>query len=272
MLVGLFWVPIVVIYLLLFPGSMYHYFFRYQHPILPFIAVFAAGGAYRLLVAAAMGNLATKALVAASLIVVIVPVTQQYIHWRDNTTEAVIETRNDLAAMAKTLNTLIKPDQTLATHDIGAVGYFGHFKVLDLVGLVNPGATEYHARRQTKALIEKERPDFLLIFPEWDRNYLMIDPWYHPEKYQWIGTYPGGELRKAPYFLYRIVYPQYTVKPEPGDPAFLQASQTPPPPPVSLPAITAPSKIHPPDTGNAGLAAGLHRSWDDGTVAPASLR
>ena len=81
----------------------------------------------------------------------------------------------------------------------------------------------------------------------------MIDPWYHPEKYQWIGTYPGGELRKAPYFLYRIVYPQYTVKPEPGDPAFAQASQAAPPPVPSAPAVTRPSKIHPPDTGDAGL-------------------
>ena len=219
LLVGLFWLPIVVIYLLLFPGSMYHYFFRYQHPILPFIAVFAAGGAYRLLVAAAMGNVATKALVAASLIIVIVPVTQQYIHWRDNTTEAVIETRNDLAAMSKELDTLILPEQTLATHDIGAVGYFGHFKVLDVVGLVNPDAVDYHARRQTKALIEKERPDFLLIFPDWDRHYLMIDPWYHPEKYQWIGTYPGGELRKTPYFLYRIVYPHLYGRPRADRPS-----------------------------------------------------
>jgi hypothetical protein len=257
LIVALFWLPVIVIYLLLFPGSMYHYFFRYQHPILPFIAVFAAGGAYRLLVAAAMGNLLHKGLVAAALIIVIVPVTQQYIHWRDNSTEAVLETRNDLAAMAKNLNTLIKSNQMLATHDIGAVGYFGHFKVLDLVGLVNPEATEYNPKRQTKALIEKERPDFLLIFPEWDRNYLMIDPWFHPEKYQWIGTYPGGELRKSPYFLYRIVYPEYTVKPEPVEPGTLLTAQVAPPPPVRLPAAaTAPSKIHPPDTGDAGLAAG----------------
>lgn len=254
LIVALFWLPLVVLYLLLFPGSMFHYFFRYQHPILPFIAVFAAGGAYRLLAAAAMGGLLHKALVAASLIVIVVPVTQQYVHWRNNTTQAVIETRNDLADMAQQLNTLIRPNETLATHDIGAVGYFGHFKVLDLVGLVNPEAVDYHARRQTKALIEKERPDFLLIFPEWDRNYLMIDPWYHPEKYQWIGTYPGGELRKSPYFLYRIVYPQYVVKPEPVDPASLQTAQVAPPPPVALPAsVTAPSKIRPPDTGDAGL-------------------
>jgi hypothetical protein len=127
--------------------------------------------------------------------------------------------------------------------------------VLDLVGLVNPDAVQYHARRETRAQIEKERPDFLLIFPEWDRNYLMINPWYYPHKYLWIGTYPGGELRKSPYFLYRIVYPQYTVKPEPSEPGALLTAQAAPPPPVRLPAaVTAPSKIHPPDTGDAGLA------------------
>ena len=56
LIVSLFFLPIIVIYLLLFPGSMYHYFFRYQHPILPFIAVFAAGGAYRLLVSRRHGQ------------------------------------------------------------------------------------------------------------------------------------------------------------------------------------------------------------------------
>jgi hypothetical protein len=254
--VALFWVPIIVVYLLLFPGSMYHYFFRYQHPILPFIAVFAAGGAYRLLMSAAMGNLMTKALVAAALIIVIVPVTQQYVHWRVESSKAVVETRNDLVAMAQELDDIILPTETLATHDIGAVGYYGHFKVLDLVGLVDPDAVQYHPRRQTKAQIEKERPDFLLIFPHWDRHYLMIDPWYHPEKYQWIGTYPGGELRKAPYFLYRIVYPQYTVGPAPGEPGALQTAQAAPPPAAAV-LTFAPSKISPPDTGDAGLAAGL---------------
>ena len=255
LLASLFWLPIVVLYLLLFPGSMHHYFFRYQHAILPFIAVFAAGGAYRLLLAAATGSLATKAAVLAGLIVVIVPVTQQYIHWRDISTQAVIETRNDMAGMAKELDKLILPEQTLATHDIGAVGYFGRFKILDLVGLVNPEAVDYHAQRQTKAQIEKDRPDFLLLCPGWDRHYLMIDPWYHPEKYEWIGTYPGGELRRAPYFLYRIVYPTYTVRPEPGDPVPLLTAQVAPPPGTTPPswAPLTPSKIRPPDTGDAGL-------------------
>jgi hypothetical protein len=255
LIVTLIFLPMVVVYLLLFPGSMYHYFFRYQHPILPFIAVFAAGGAYRLLVTAATGNLMTKALVTTVLIIVIIPVTQQYIHWRDVSADAVIETRNDMAGMSKELDQLILPTQTLATHDIGAVGYFGRFKVLDLVGLVNPEALQYHPGRQTRALIEKDRPDFLLIFPEWDRHYLLIDPWFHPEKYEWIGTYPGGELRKAPYFLYRIVYPQYTVLPLPTPGALQDAAIAPPPRPIE-PAFVqaAPSKIRPPDTGDAGLA------------------
>jgi hypothetical protein len=176
------------------------------------------------------------------------------VHWRYNATQAVIETRNDLVAMAKNINDVVLPGETLATHDIGAVGYFGDFKVLDLVGLVNPDAVQYHAQRQTRAQMEKERPDFLLIFPEWDRNYLMINPWYYPNKYLWIGTYPGGELRKAPYFLYRIVYPQYTVGPAPGDPAYQQATQAAllPQAPISTP-LFPPSKISPPSTGDAGL-------------------
>ena len=43
-LLCLFWAPVVVFYTLLFPGGFLHYFFRYQHPILPFVAAFAGGG------------------------------------------------------------------------------------------------------------------------------------------------------------------------------------------------------------------------------------
>jgi hypothetical protein len=44
-LFALFWVPVVVVYVLLFPGGLAHYFYRYQHPVLPLLAALAGGGA-----------------------------------------------------------------------------------------------------------------------------------------------------------------------------------------------------------------------------------
>ena len=44
---ALFWVPVLLFYTILFPGGLLHYFFRYQHPTLPFIAAFAGGGVGR---------------------------------------------------------------------------------------------------------------------------------------------------------------------------------------------------------------------------------
>ena len=67
--------------------------------------------------------------------------------WQDNYTQASFETYDDLEQMALDLNTIIRPDQTLATHDIGAVGYFGKFQMLDMVGLVNAEVIPYHENR-----------------------------------------------------------------------------------------------------------------------------
>lgn len=44
-LFGLFWIPIVVVYAYAFPGGLSHYFYRYQHPMLPLLAVMAGAGA-----------------------------------------------------------------------------------------------------------------------------------------------------------------------------------------------------------------------------------
>ena len=40
----LFLTPILLLYVMLFAGGLLHYYYRYQHPVLPFAAVFAGGG------------------------------------------------------------------------------------------------------------------------------------------------------------------------------------------------------------------------------------
>jgi hypothetical protein len=206
LLFALFWAPIVVMYLELFPGGFGHYFYRYQHPMLPLLAVLAAGGAVYLIdLAKQKRDVVVWALVAGALVVAVVPMWKQYEIYRDNYKQASFETYEDLEQMALDLNTIIKPDETLATHDIGAVGYFGKFHVLDMVGLVNDEVIPYHENRTFPRYFDVVGADYLLVFPEWDTWFFGLHPDQHPERFQFVKSYPGGPIRVSPYVLYRVL-------------------------------------------------------------------
>jgi hypothetical protein len=206
-LFALFWAPILVFYVLLFPGGLSHYFYRYQHPVLPFIAVLAGGGAATLLAMAMQRNFVAKLALIAGLAIVVVAVWSQYDRWRLVYRDASYETYVDLESMVFDLNTILEPDDVLATHDIGVLAYYGDFKVLDLVGLVNPDVVPFHKEREVRKYVEEVKPDYLLIFPEWDFYFLRIDPGGHPERYELLKVYPGRGVRILPYLLYRATYP-----------------------------------------------------------------
>ena len=206
LLFALFWVPIAVLYLEMFPGGFGHYFYRYQHPMLPLLAVLAAGGAAHLIdLAVRRKDYVVWALVLGAFAVVVVPQWKQYEIYRDNYKEASFETYEDLEQMALDLNTIIRPDQVLATHDIGAAGYFGKFQILDMVGLVNPDVIPYHEYRTFPLYFDAVGADYLLTFPEWDLWFFGLHPDQHPERFQLVKSYPGGPIRVSPYVLYRVL-------------------------------------------------------------------
>jgi hypothetical protein len=206
LLFALFWVPIVVLYLEMFPGGFGHYFYRYQHPMLPLLAVLAGGGAaYLIDLAVRRKDYVVWALVLGGLVVVAVPQWEQYEIYKDNYKEASFETYEDLEQMALDLNTIIRPDQVLATHDIGAVGYFGKFQILDMVGLVNADVIPFHENRAFPLYFDAVGADYLLTFPEWDLWFFGLHPDQHPERFQLVKSYPGGPIRVSPYVLYRVL-------------------------------------------------------------------
>ncbi len=206
-LFGLFFGPFYAAYLLFFPGGLAHYFYRYQHPLLPIVAVLAGGGVALLVEEALHRGLLAKTLVLGALVFLAVPVFSYFQHWRILYRDASFETLVDLEGMARDLNTVVGPDQVVATHDIGAVGYFANYRVLDLVGLANPDVIRYHDGNRVSTYIDRVRPDYVLIFPEWDYSYLHLFADDHPEKYELVKVYPGRNIRRQPYVLYRVHYP-----------------------------------------------------------------
>jgi hypothetical protein len=203
-LFGLFWLPVVVLYILKFPGGLDHYFYRYQHPVLPLLAVLAASGAIQAMAWGMRSGVAQKAVVIAVFLVVGLATEQHYERWRVSIyNQAAFETRADLSGMAQDLNRIVKPDETLAAHDIGAVGYFANYEVLDLVGLVNPAVLPYQEDRRVKEYLEMARPDYILLFAEWDFFFLHIFPG-DDARFTLVKEYPGGPIRQTPYLLYKV--------------------------------------------------------------------
>ena len=196
------WVPFIIMYFLLFPGGLTHYWYRYQHLFLPAIAVFAAGGAVSLVRGR---TYRTNDLVSAGVLAVVLlgAVAFQYESFRDNYAADVQLNQGRQVALARYLNELVPPGQTIATHDIGAIGYYTEREVIDLVGLVNPDVIEYHDGRHLWAYIDQARPDYLVVFPNWDTFFLHLGIAQAPQIFEEVRVFPGGV---EPIVVYRLHY------------------------------------------------------------------
>lgn len=59
-------------------------------------------------------------------------------------------------------------DAVIGAHDIGALGFFGNRKILDLAGLVTPDVIPFIRDQSELALyLNKEDADYLMTFPDW---------------------------------------------------------------------------------------------------------
>jgi hypothetical protein len=61
------------------------------------------------------------------------------------------------------------PSQALvAAHDIGALGYFGQRRLLDLAGLVSPEVIPFiRDEGRLAAFLDEQQADYLMTFPDW---------------------------------------------------------------------------------------------------------
>lgn len=173
-------------YLLLYPGAIQNYWNRYQHSFIPFIIMAVAAGAV------AVSSMAKKR-VSKIIIVAFIAASILYNQGASFITayrtyaDEINSTRNPKIDLALWLKRNTPENALIALHDIGAVGYFSERRMLDLVGLVNPGITKYYLDKQSKRIIplnerkvidylKQKRPDYLVMFPEWDRFFNLLQP------------------------------------------------------------------------------------------------
>jgi Gpi18-like mannosyltransferase len=70
--------------------------------------------------------------------------------------------------LAERIRRSTAPGDTIAVNDVGAMGYFSGCYVVDLVGLVS-------TQRSFDENLERYRPKYLVIFPNWYRSHLVAD-------------------------------------------------------------------------------------------------
>ncbi len=82
---------------------------------------------------------------------------------------AIINT--EMVAAANWLNANTAPDDLIAVHDIGAVGYFTHRRIIDLAGLVTPELIPFiRDEDRLGQFLSQQDADYLMTFPDWYPN------------------------------------------------------------------------------------------------------
>ena len=76
--------------------------------------------------------------------------------------------QTEMVAVARWVAANTRPDDLIAAHDIGALGYFGQRDLLDLAGLVSPEMIPYlNDEASIRKLLDAHQVDYLVTFPGW---------------------------------------------------------------------------------------------------------
>jgi hypothetical protein len=79
---------------------------------------------------------------------------------------AIIET--EMVDTAHWVAAATEPDVFIAAHDIGALGYFGQRRLLDLAGLISPEVIPFiRDEEKLGAYLDEKQVDYLITFPDW---------------------------------------------------------------------------------------------------------
>ena len=181
-----YFISFYLLYFFLFPGAIQHYWYRYQHIFLPLMIIALAGGTFELINICKQRSLKIAMAVVICLCLSYNQIASfQFVkNIYENQIACTEETLFDLASWIKN-NT--PKDSSIALHDIGVVGYYSERKVLDLVGLTNPETRKQYVKksgrvalplkeRKTINYLREKKPDYLVIFPEWDRFFNVLQP------------------------------------------------------------------------------------------------
>jgi hypothetical protein len=188
LLFGFFGVPFVLIYFILFPSGISQYWYRYQHPFLPAIAVFGSAG---LVMLVRSRSWRPSDVLSAGVIGVLLAgaVVFQFNGFRNHYADDVADLKARQIEIAQYLRQVLPPGGTVATHDIGAIGFYSERRVIDLVGLVNPKVVKYHEGRHLRDYVDQVKPSYIVVFPTWEESFLKLGLKDDPQLFEEVGSF-----------------------------------------------------------------------------------
>lgn len=205
------WLFIVLFYFaytIRFPGALGHYWGRYQHPLLPFLLVGSLLGAQAVYQKMRRTEKWLKILFVYGLAIFIFATAGIGGKLQQKVYRGALENAQAfLMSITDWIQANSAPGDVVATHDVGALYYFGQRSVLDLVGLSDPEIAEMYAnepplcqrdmRERRVALykiLKRRKPKIIYFSPKWDSSFLgltktdqgrhMVRIWNLPHKYQ----------------------------------------------------------------------------------------
>ncbi len=190
------------VYFGLAPSSLTHLDFRYQHILLP-PAVFIAA----LMIDRAFSQWQSQYKRSAALLLAVAALCSAghgHIYSRPMYAFFTQVSRNSLMRTAEWIHMNTDENTMVAAHDIGALGYASGRKVLDLSGLTGSAPRAYVKNRDIFFYLKQEKPDYLVILPDWAWQYLGLDPEEKPSIFTEV--FRSGMAYGEPYIVYRCVW------------------------------------------------------------------
>ena len=154
-------------------------FGRYFFPLVPFVVILGClgiEGAAKALGRSLRVGAVRLPLRALLVLLILWPTLAGGVRGVRRYTQSVGNVHDSDVRAAHWLRDRIPPDAVLAVNDIGALSYLLPNRVLDLAGIAHPSSRRYRveavaagrpAAEGTLRFLEENRPDYLVIFPEW---------------------------------------------------------------------------------------------------------
>lgn len=148
---------------LAYSGNFTAIAYRYLVPALPPLLIIAAAGATAFLLSECWPIVARVALLALVVIMVISDVRGVQVY-RDN-----VEATNDCwVANAVWIRDHVPSHALIATHDIGAIGYFGNHPLVDMAGLVSPEVIPLlNDENSIESYLKSRHVTYVMMWDDW---------------------------------------------------------------------------------------------------------
>jgi arabinofuranosyltransferase len=159
-----------------FAGYVFMYAWRlpvtYQHgryliPAMPVLFVWGASGMARW-VAAAMQTQWARILSRSWVAIAGVVLVSFWALGARAFSQDVSVIESEMVDTARWLAANSPPNTYIAAHDIGALGFFGDRRILDMAGLISPRVVPFiRDEQRLKAFLDDQQVDYLVTFPGW---------------------------------------------------------------------------------------------------------